>query len=286
MVTARIGNSIGREMVVVGARDSETRRSDPKVVDLMLRARSLGFQPISQKRYDEQQLLYREVLRLDANHVQALSGLALAALNAANNLPIDPATEKKQTGEACALALRAKELAPNEPSVYAALGTCAGIVGDAQEDVRLTEVALGLDPKNPTRYNSLAVSYFYLGQPARAIDLLARGLQLDPRGAKETLLVNMGRSHFMLGNDSAAIEWLSKARDKNTNWGVTHAYLAMAYARTGNGDRSRAAASALLRLEPTFRLAEFETAEGLPIAYQELRGSNILVAGRLAGLPE
>ena len=40
-VTTLVGNSIGREMVIVAARESETRKSSPKVSDLMLRARAL-----------------------------------------------------------------------------------------------------------------------------------------------------------------------------------------------------------------------------------------------------
>jgi adenylate cyclase len=45
-VTARIGNSIGREMVIVAARDSEARKSTPAVADLMLRARALNLKPV------------------------------------------------------------------------------------------------------------------------------------------------------------------------------------------------------------------------------------------------
>ena len=46
-VTTLIGNSIGREMVIVAARESETRKSSPKVADLMLRARAIGLKPES-----------------------------------------------------------------------------------------------------------------------------------------------------------------------------------------------------------------------------------------------
>ncbi len=46
-VTTAVVNSIGREMVVVVARESETRKSSPKAADLMLRARAMFLQPQS-----------------------------------------------------------------------------------------------------------------------------------------------------------------------------------------------------------------------------------------------
>src|SRR5512147_2306923 len=44
-VTTLVGNSIGREMVIVAARESEIRKSSPKVADLMLRAKALQLKP-------------------------------------------------------------------------------------------------------------------------------------------------------------------------------------------------------------------------------------------------
>src|SRR5208283_2218867 len=48
-VTTLVGNSIGREMVIVAARASETHKSSPKASDLMLRARALSQKPASLK---------------------------------------------------------------------------------------------------------------------------------------------------------------------------------------------------------------------------------------------
>ena len=61
-VTARIGNSIGREIVIVAARESESRKSSPKVADLMLRARALELRPQSLKNWQQIEELYRQAL--------------------------------------------------------------------------------------------------------------------------------------------------------------------------------------------------------------------------------
>ena len=48
-VTTAVVNSIGREMVVLAARESETRKSTPKVSDLMLRARLVSEAAVAEK---------------------------------------------------------------------------------------------------------------------------------------------------------------------------------------------------------------------------------------------
>src|SRR5271170_6711388 len=58
-VTTLVGNSIGREMVIVAARESETRKSSPKVADLMLRALALDLKPASLKNLQQVEDLYR-----------------------------------------------------------------------------------------------------------------------------------------------------------------------------------------------------------------------------------
>ena len=71
-VTALVGNSIGERMVIVAARESETRKSAPQVVDLMLRARALSFRPRSIENFRERERLYREALSQEPNNVNAM----------------------------------------------------------------------------------------------------------------------------------------------------------------------------------------------------------------------
>jgi adenylate cyclase len=53
-VTTRIANSFGREMVILAARESESRKSSPKVADLMLQARALYLKPMSLKNLQQE----------------------------------------------------------------------------------------------------------------------------------------------------------------------------------------------------------------------------------------
>ncbi len=289
LVTTRIGNSIGREMLVVAARDSETRKSDPTVADLLLRARALSLKPESAANYEAQQALYRQVLLQEPNNVKAMVGLAGSLTRAAyNRVLADPTVRERQLAEGRDLALKAREFEPNNPSIYDALGNYAGIHGDYVGAKRASEAVLALDPKNPRAYFGLAVDYAEAGEPAKAIELVTQGIRLDPKNVDGTILTNLGALQFMLGDDDAAVEWLLKALDVEPSWENSHAFLAMAYARKGDKGRSRAALTALLRLDPMFNLEKFHLRglEAAPPVYRVWWDTKLLPAWRLAGLPE
>ena len=289
MVTTRLGNSIGREMVVVAARDSERHSGDPRAADLMMRANALALRPIALAPYEEAGTLYRQALLLEPNNARALAGLAASlSVPAANGFIADALVREKQLVEARDLALKAKALDPSLPGIYVTLSDYADTHGDYEGARRASETALSLEPKNPWRYSNLASDYLMAGEATRAIELLAKAVQLDPRRVPDGALLNMGAAQFMMGDDDAATDWLLKTLDKNPGLTVTYALLAMAYARKGDQVRSRDAAAALLRADPQYKLSSFEMRkiEGFPSAYREWWKAKLLPAWRLARLPE
>ena len=288
LVTTRVGNSIGREMVVLAARDSEVRKTDPKAADLLLRARAQDLRPRFQKLYEESQALYRQALLLEPRNAEALAGLAASLAAAAyDEFVVDPIAREKQLVEGRDLALKAMDLDPSNPNIYVTLSMYAVGHGDFEGARRADETVLSLRPKTPGAYTNLAASYIEAADPARAIELLTQGISLDPRHVHEATVGNMGQALFMQGDDKAAIEWLLKAQDMNPGNAQTRAFLAMAYARKGDHARARTAVAALLRVEPTFSLSKFEAPKpGQPAAYREFWETTLLAAGRQAGLPE
>ena len=289
LVTTRICNSIGRETLIVAARDSESQRSDSKAAELVLRAWAIySTKPMTHRSLEERQALYRQALLQEPGNVQAMIGLAITLANSAGNgFVADPVVKEQQFVEARELALKAKERVPNDAQIYSVLAAFAQHHGDFQGAVRAEETALSLDPKTPFRYSNLADHYSYAGQPTRAIELLNQGIRLDPRNLHETILINMGRAQLILGDDDAAIQWLSRAVEANPDFTLSHAYLAAAYARKGDYARSRAAAASAMRVDPNFSLSAFEPPlPGYPIAYREFWETKLLPAARLAGLPD
>ena len=75
--------------------------------------------------------------------------------------------------------------------------------------MRYEEKRVELDPRNPGAYNDLAVLYYHLAQPAKAIELLNQALALYPKGF-DTIFLNLGVSYFMLGDYGSAAAWSQK----------------------------------------------------------------------------
>jgi adenylate cyclase len=288
-VTTLVGNSIGREMVIVAARESETRKTSPKVADLMLRARAIGLKPESRENTQKQQDLYRQVLALEPNNAGAMAGLAGALMVevAMFSEGMNDSVQEKQVAEGYVLALRAKELDPDNRAVYMPIAMHAAFRGDWEAARRADETALALDPKNPRASNNLAVAYLVLGEPQRAIDLETQAIKLNPKHPHEYVYFVMGNAYFMLGNNDAAIESLLKSLEINPAT-PAYAYLAMAYALKGEDAKAHAAVARFHQLEPNSTLSTFRKTDVWhpPAKYQEWFESKLVPAWRKAGLPE
>ena len=155
-VTTLVGNSIGERMVIVAARESETRKSAPQVVDLMLRARALGFRPQSIEKFQEEGRLYREALSLEPNNVIAMVSLASTLAVHATLLDRSDPARGKQITDARDLALRVKAIDPGlvfegPLSIYAMEHN------DFDGARRSLEAALA-QPKNPVATTTLQSS--------------------------------------------------------------------------------------------------------------------------------
>ncbi len=288
-VTTLVGNSIGREMVIAAARESETHKSSPKVADLMLRARALGLKPASLKNEQEQEGLYRQAVALEPNNAAAMVGLAHSLASQAGNFSaqLDQSVQEKKWTEGRDLALRAKELDPDNPDVYQLIAAYARDGGDWDGARRAAETRLSLDPKNPNAYASLGYAFIEEGEPKRAIELLTRAINMNPKHPTEINLFWMGHAYFMLGDNDAAIEWLQKCVETNTGEDWAYAFLAMAYALKGEDAKARAMAAELHRVDPNETLSWWrKRVAGSHPAYNEYFENKFVPAWRKAGLPE
>jgi TolB-like protein/Tfp pilus assembly protein PilF len=288
-VTTRIGNSIGREMVIVAAREAETRKSSPKAADLMLRARALKLKPQSLKNFQEIEILLRKVLTLEPYHSNAMAdlanSLALQALNFGSQLSAD--VKEKKYVEGRDLALKAKEIDPDNPVIYGPISFYAQSHDDYAGYRRASETRLALEPKNPSSFNNLAIALIYGGEPERAIELLTQAINLDPKHPLEVVLLNMGRAYFMLGDNDAAIGWYLKSLETNPAYPTTYAFLAMAYALKGEEAKARVAVADLHRVNPNFKFSEYRKPQSSsPAAYKEWFEQKYLPAARKAGVSE
>jgi tetratricopeptide (TPR) repeat protein len=276
-------------MVIVAARESEMRKSSPKVVDLILRARALNLKPASLKNLQQIEDLYRQALVLEPNNANAMVSLAIILTREPENFSyqMDASVAEKKLVEGRDLALKAKELDPDNPGVYSAIQMYALEHSDLEGALHVAQTRLALEPKNPSANQDLAVNYLLLGDPQRAIEFEARAINLNPKHADEYNFLTMGAAYFMLGDNDAAIEWLRKSTEQNPAFAQTWAVLAMAYALKGEDAQMRGAAAELRRLDPNETLSALRNdPEFKGAAYKAWFESKLVPAWRKAGLPE
>ena len=289
-VTARIALTIGREMVIVAARDSEMRKSSPKVADLLLRVRALNWKPANLKNHEQVEAWSRQALALEPDNASAMVLLANALVYQASNFGagMDKVLKEQKYVQARELAMRAKELDPGNPGLYVALGFYARAHDDHAGARRAADTRLALDPRNPSALNIVAWYFLNDGAPEKARELLTLAYRMSPTTA-EYILRNLGRAHFMLGDNDAAIDWLSRYLEKNpaNTDPQAHAFLAMAYALKGDDTRARTAVAELRRIAPNYKISDLDQPSPMDTAaYKEFVRDKLLPAAHKAGLPE
>jgi len=283
-VTIRIGSSLGRQMIIVAARESERRKGDPKVEDLMLRARAISLDAPTAQSWREREALYRKVLAAQPEHANAMAQLSFALLNLAGYDSVLTKEAKNQMiEEGGALALKAKTLEPDIPRVYDALAFYAAFKDDGAAALRYAQRRVELDPRDPAGYNNLALRYRAQFQPDKALEALEKALVYTPRGTS-TYFSNLAVAHGMLGHYDAALAWAQKSIDGNTDLVPPYVFLAIGSSETGDAARARAAVAEFRRRFPTLSMPKAPP-PGTSPEYRQWFEATYLPAWKKAGLP-
>jgi len=290
-ITARIANSISREIVVVAARESEARKTDPQAGDLLLRALALTTKTRGLKNLQQQENLLREVLVLDPNNVDAMARLATCLVNQRRVFinVLGPQIAEAKLKEGYSLALKANELDPASALTYEALGMYFTLRRDLAQAIAALQKGIALNRNHMPFYDGLARASLISGEPKKAIEYAEQSLSLDPRGPQITTpMIFLGMGHFFLGHDDLAIEWLEKSRAETPKNPNVVQHLAIAYAKKGDLAKAKATAAELFRIAPNFRLSNggFYPFPSSPEAYKKLWSEVYMPAARKAGLPE
>ena len=290
-ITSRIANSIGREIVVAAARESEARKTEAKAGDLLLRAVALTTKSRGLENLQQQEKLFREVLTLDPNSVDAMAQLATCLLNQRRVFinVLGPQVAEEKVKEGYSIALKANELDPANALTYEALGMYFTFRRDLAQAIAAFQKGITLNRNNMHFYDGLARASIISGEPKKAIEYAEQALSLDPRGPQiTTSMIFLGVGHLFLGHDDLAIEWLEKARAENPKNPNVLTHLAVAYAKKGDLAKAKATAAELFRIAPNFRLSNlgFYPFPSSPEAYKKMWRDVYMPAANKAGLPE
>ena len=296
-VTARIGKSVGPQMIIVAARESEKRASTPQVADLLMRANALELNPQSLANHQAMEALFRQALAIEPNNVRAKAQLArtmsLKAVNYASALKLDPAGEEALLKQAFDLAQQVKSIDANIPEVYQVSTHYYVRVNDVDAAIRAAQRRIELQPK-------VWHAHHALGSLMRAVDDLpaakaafATAIELaSPARPPAETYGNLAHLAFREDKLDDVLVWAKKALDANSNSAPVHVTLALALARKGSIEQAKRAAAEAVRLDPTLAL---KTAlprsyprpwPGKEIEFKKFVDTQFIPAWRAAGLPE
>jgi adenylate cyclase len=286
-VTTRIGNSIGREMLVNAARASEKVTSNPKVADLLLRARATSLAQRSPTYFDDIERQFREVLKLDPNNALALATLAanlgLRAQYFSHTLP--PDRRESYFVEGRELALKAKQIDPDNPTAYVALTMYAESHDDYPGALRYAKMSYQLAPREQRYANTVAHELLLGGEAKQALTILNQTLALNPKFPIDQVLFNLGWGSFMAGDYDACIAWFQRTIESNITYIDAYGWMAMAYAMKGDMEKSKEQLLKLQKADPnnSFRTRRRPMSSS-PQVYKDFYRDTVMPAAQKAGI--
>jgi len=230
--------------------------------------------------YDARRLL-EQALAIDPDYARAAAMLSWTHTNTYVE-PLDgdylsPAALDRALG----LAETAVRLDARLPQAHAQLGHV--LLFKRQHDAALAafERAMALNP-NFIDYR-YARALMLAGEHARAIEVRAESVRLDPFQPPAGSAGMMGLANYMLKRYGEAVRLLRECASRLPNLQWPHVMLAGAYAQAGQLEEARKEAAEVLRINPAFTIGSWKR---LAVHKDPKDVENRLDGLRKAGLPE
>lgn len=241
-------------------------------------------QRLAQAQTRETALLAEEAFRqaIDADPTYARAYCALAYILARDFRYGWTETPVETIDRALELANKAVALDGSIPQPYWALGYVYLMrkeYGKAEEALR---DALRVAPSYADGYGLLALFKNVLGEPEAAIEIVKRGMELNPHYTWD-YPYNLGRAYYTLDRIDEAISALEEAKTRNENASVVRLQLAASYARAGRQADAEWEVQELQVMNPTDTLSNLKKTD--PLNDPRLM-DRFLADLRKAGLPE
>jgi TolB-like protein/class 3 adenylate cyclase len=233
-ITSRI--SLALRVELVGA-EAARPTEHPDALDYILRGRAsfFGKRPAGDV-YEERINMFERALALDPRSVDAQSWLASAlAGRVLDQLSDSPAVD---IARAEGLIEQALAASPRSYVAHFAKGQLLRAQGRCEEAIPEYETAIAFNPRVGI-IAALGECKFYTGAIEEMVPLQERAIRLSPR---DPFIGNwyqrIGVVYLLQSRTKEAILWLERARSANPGRALPHAYLASAYALTGETERA------------------------------------------------
>ena len=102
------------------------------------------------------------------------------------------------------------------------------------------EKAIAIEPNNPDVLADLATALSFAGNPARALDIVTKAMQLNPDHPKWYFAAS-GIARLLLGNPARAVQDLRAWSHDFRNWRPPYLFLAAALANSGETEAAKVA---------------------------------------------
>ncbi len=229
--------------------------------------------------YEARRLL-EQSLTIDPDYARAAEMLSRTHLYAYYELFDGDYLSPPALDRALELAQTAVRLDPRLPQAHAQLGYV--LLYKRRHDAAIAEFerAFALNP-NFIDYR-YAAALIFVGEPARAIEVLELNIRLDP--FRPWPFQFMGGACYMLKRYGEAVRWLRESVSRLPNSQLPHLMLASAYAQFGQLEEARAEAAEVLRINPGFTI---ESWKPILLLHKDPKDVEHRTDGlRKAGLPE
>jgi adenylate cyclase len=225
--------------------------------------------------------LLEQSLAIDPNYARAAAMLSWTYVHAwahpFDNDYLSPAVFDR----AVELAETAVHLDPLLPQARAQLGQVLMFKREHDGGMAEFERAFALNPNYID--HRFAQALMFVGEHARAIEVLEAKMHLDPFQPLIWSTGWLGLAHYMLKRYAEAVRLLRECASRLPNLQWPHGFLAAAYAQAGRLEEGRKEAAEVLRINPGFTIERYKRL----LVYKDPKDTEHRLDGlRKAGLPE
>lgn len=226
------------------------------------------------------QEIYKQAIKSDPEYARAYSALSVAMSRLVQRGWTDsPMVVLDRAKE---LAQKAIELDDSLPQAYWALSFAHMYRQEFEDAVRVMEQGITIAPSYADGYGLLALIYNNLGKPEPAIELIKKGMKLNPYYTFD-YPYNLGRAYYASGRIKEAIPLLQEVLQRNANAIDPRMFLAASYVQNGQIDDAEWEIEQILVLSPEISLSKLSR---MRLIMDPKLASAYVADLRRAGLPE
>jgi TolB-like protein/DNA-binding winged helix-turn-helix (wHTH) protein len=234
-ITERIAITLNLKLI---ASEAARPNEHPDALDHIFRGRAAIYRPASRQTFAVAIAEFDEALALDPTSVEAEGRLAAAlASRVLDDMTDAPARDLERASH---LIEQALAKAPESPVAHFAKGQLLRAQHHCHTAIAEYQSVLAADRNAVASIGNIGRCKIYLGLMDDGVALEEQAIRLSPHDPFLGIwYFRIGQARLLQGRVDEAIQWLEKARDRNSAYQFVPAWLAAAYGL--KGDLSRAA---------------------------------------------